>query len=171
MLDFETTGLAYHKHQIIEIAAIRVIPGEGRLPYYHRLTRAPQKLSSRIRELTGITDDLLKHEGCDVIDGVSGLIDFVGASPVASFNAPFDLGFLNAACVRHSIAPIKRAGHSCALALAKRVWPGLSTYRLPDLAARFGLEMDDQHRALGDARRAAQLYRIASFEHGRRTRT
>lgn len=163
MLDFETNGLSPYKHHIIEIAAIRSVPGQAVLPYYQRLVRAPRKLPARIVELTGITDDLLNADGTTIEDALGGLLDFIGVDPVVSYNCSFDLGFLNASLDRHSITPEKRAGHSCAFKLAKKAWPWLSSHRLSAVAATFKLDMSGQHRALGDAKRALEVYRLATF--------
>lgn len=163
-LDFETTGLKAHRHKVIEIAAIRMVPGKGTAAYYHRLVRHPRKLSAKVVSLTGIDDTLLESEGVDACTALTGLVEFIGSDPIVAYNAPFDLGFLNAGCVQHSLSVAMRGGHSCALSLARRVWPGMSSYRLCDISAWLGLNMDGQHRALGDARRAAQVYRIASAD-------
>lgn len=168
VIDFETTGLSSRRHQITEIGALRLLPGEANAPIFHRLIRQPRKLPASIVTLTGITDDLLARDGVEGCDALRDLVEFIGSAPVVTYNTAFDLGFLNAACEQHSVQVPRRGGHSCALRLARKVWPGLPSYRLPDLSARFGFGLDGTHRAVGDAVRAAQVYRIASADYHNR---
>lgn len=162
-LDFETTGFAPGRDMIIEIGAIRVLPGTSKSAKFQRLIAIPSPVPHVVRQLTGIDDDLLRREGVDLCDALADLLDFLGDDPVVAYNAPFDLAFLNAACEedqRHGID----AHHSCALALTRRAWPRLPSYKLSYVAARLGVEADGAHRALGDAYRAAVVYRAAVIE-------
>ena len=132
-----------------------------------------------ITELTGISDQMLAAAP-PVAAVLPGLLAFAEGSVIAAHNAPFDLGFLTAAC----------AGMG-------RDWPGfevLDTVRLarhlmatpqevPDrklatLASFFGTPVRPSHRALDDARATAAvlgrlLARLADREgimHARRPR-
>lgn len=165
VIDIETTGLSPNRHTITEIAALRLLPGETHAATFHRLIRQSKKLPAAIVRLTGITDDLLAAEGVSACDAIRDLVEFIGSDPVISYNAPFDLGFITAACNQHSVTVQRRGGHSCALRLVRKVFPGLPSYRLPDISARFGLGLDGTHRAVGDAIRAAQVYRICSVDY------
>lgn len=165
VIDFETTGLRSRKHKIIEIAAARLLPNESRAPLYHKLVRPPRKLSPKIVELTGITDELIARDGVDACEAIGGLVDFVGSDPIISYNADFDLAFLNAACDEHSFSVEKKGGHSCALKLVRKVIPGLPSYRLGEVARTLRLDTSDTHRAVGDTLRAAQIYRICAADY------
>lgn len=168
VIDLETTGLRASKHAITEIAALRLIPGQADAPFYHRLVTQERRLSRRIVELTGLTDEMLADKGVPAREAFEGLLDFIGGDPIVSYNAPFDLGFLNAACAKLELV-VRRRGHSCALSLARRVFVGMPNYRLHTVASMLCLDMSEQHRALSDALRAAQVYRIASQHHLDRT--
>lgn len=167
VIDFETTGLSDHRHEIIEIGALRLIPGRDGAPFFHRLVKPTRRVPPKIIALTGMTNERLASEGVECGDAIRDLASFIGNHPVVSYNAPFDLGFLNRACDKHGVNIMKRGGHSCALRLARRVWPGLSSYRLSDVARFIGLPLDGEHTALSDAMRAARVYRIASHDHRR----
>ncbi|WP_088331781.1 3'-5' exonuclease [Sphingomonas mucosissima] len=165
VVDFETTGLDHRRHQIIELAAIRLLPGQARGAYLHRLVRPARKLSARIVELTGITDRELASHGVDAPAALQALVDFIGNDPVVSYNAAFDMSFLHAASTAYSLSVAKRGGHSCALRLVRKVIPGLPSYRLAEVSRRLGLSLDNHHRAVGDALRAAQIYRICAHAY------
>jgi len=168
VLDFETTGLRAHKHGLLEVAAIRLVPGQTSCPYYHALVKQDRRIPKKIVEITGITDDMVENAAA-ASEVVTSLLSFIGADPIVAYNADFDLGFLNAACQQHITSKINRGGHSCALKLARRTWDWLPNHRLGTVAAHLKLDMTGQHRALGDAQRAAQIYRLASLIHDVRT--
>lgn len=163
-IDLETTGFSHERDEIIEIAAIRLTPGQPRAPYYQRLVRTTQRLPSKIVRLTGIDDGMLEQEGADPCDAIRGLADFIGDDPVVSYNSQFDFRFLDAASLAHSVGITARST-SCALALSRHVWPGLPGYRLSDIARRLNLKIESEHRALDDARRAMNVYLHACAAH------
>jgi DNA polymerase III epsilon subunit family exonuclease len=168
VLDFETTGLSAYSHNILEVAAIRVMPGQDTCHYYQALVKQDRRLPKKITEITGITDDMAAS-GVDPAEAVEGLLGFVGQDPIVAYNAVFDIGFLNAACEKHITAKFKRGGHSCALKLARRTWDWLPNHRLGTVASHLKLDLSGQHRALDDARRAAEVYRIACMINDVRT--
>jgi DNA polymerase-3 subunit epsilon len=163
VVDVETTGWAPDEAGITEIGAVRV--HEGRVvAEYSSLVNPGTPVPPAITELTGISDQMLASAP-PVAAVLPGLLAFADGSVLAAHNAPFDLGFLTAAC----------AGMG-------RDWPAfevLDTVRLarhlmatpqevPDrklatLASFFGTPVRPSHRALDDARAtAAVLTRLLS---------
>lgn len=76
--------------------------------------------------------------------------------PLLAHNAAFDIGVIRDACVL-SKTPWPTLTYACSLVIGRRVWPGLSTYSLPYLAAHLGLREELHHRAASDAALAAQI--------------
>jgi DNA polymerase-3 subunit epsilon len=163
IVDVETTGWAPDEAGITEVGAVRV--HDGRLvAEYSSLVNPGTPVPAAITELTGISDQMLASAP-PVAAVLPGLLAFAEGSVLAAHNAPFDLGFLTAAC----------AGMG-------RDWPAfevLDTVRLarhlmatpqevPDrklatLASFFGTPVRPSHRALDDARAtAAVLARLLS---------
>lgn len=163
-LDFETTGLSCAHDEIIELAAVRVGPGPSAAATLQRLVRPRRSLPPFITRLTGLTDDELARDGVDPCTAVEELVAFIGDDPIVAYNARFDLGFLHAACEKHRVHGGADGIHSCALALARDAWPALANHKLPHVADQLGCDGSGQHRALGDARRAAEVYRAATVE-------
>lgn len=164
VFDLETTGLDSEKHEIIEFGAIRVNRDSTNHDTFQTLAKPSRKVSKKITALTGIDQAMLDGNGEPLEVALRGFLDFVGDLPLVSFNADFDMAFLENAAARYSIKinnPV-----SCALKLSRRAWPGRKSYRLVDLAKDGKLSSDGTHRALGDCERALIVYAAAVSKLG-----
>jgi DNA polymerase-3 subunit epsilon len=146
VLDFETTGLSPDYARIIEVGAAVFCNGEVR-ETFEELMDPGIFLPSCITELTGISRAMLR--GKPRPEAVMPrLRDFIGNRVVVAHNASFDGKFLN--------AEMSRAGLSfaspllCTLLLARRLLPGLPSYKLEILARHLDIDSDCFHRALDD---------------------
>lgn len=155
--DFETTGLCAKKDRIIEIAAVKYVPGAASHPHMQYLIAIDRSVPRFITSLTGITDEMLRADGRPMQDVLDEFIDFVGDHDVVAFNINFDARFLNAAIERHGRCPISKVGH-CALASARTAWPDLPSHKLVHLAKHLDLNIGTAHRALNDTLLAAEVY-------------
>ena len=94
-LDLETTGLEARLEKITEIAALRVVDGRVEERFV-TLVNPMRQLGERIRELTGITDDMVKD--APVIGDIIGdVVRFCGNLPLLGHNILFDYAFLKRA--------------------------------------------------------------------------
>lgn len=155
--DFETTGLCPKKESIIEVAAVKYIPGAESHPHMAQLIAIDRPLPPFITKLTGITDTMLRHQGRPMSEVLDEFIEFIGDHDVVAFNINFDARFLNATVERHGRRPIRNAGH-CALARARAAWPELPNHKLATVARHLELEMGTAHRALNDTLLALEVY-------------
>lgn len=90
VLDIETTGLSTERDAIIEIAVIRSQTRDGvtREQVLDELVRPSGNIPKRIRELTGITNEMVAD--ADTIDRVLPRIAaFVGDAPIAELLCPW----------------------------------------------------------------------------------
>lgn len=155
--DFETTGLCSKKDQIIEVAAVKYIPGAKSHPHMTQLIAIDRPLPRFITNLTGITDDMLHTNGRPMPDVLDEFIDFVGDYNLVAFNINFDTRFLNAAIERHGRQPLDNIGR-CALASARAAWPDLPSHKLINLATHLALDTGSAHRALNDTLLTLEVY-------------
>ena len=155
--DFETTGLCPKKDAIIEVAAIKYVPGAAEHPHMSHLIAIDRSIPHFIKKLTGISDDMLRTHGRKMEVVLDEFIEFIGDHPVVAFNINFDARFLNAAIERHHRRPIRNVGH-CALARARAAWPELPSHKLANLAKHLDLETGNSHRALDDTLLALEVY-------------
>lgn len=169
VFDLETTGLKSASHEIIEIGAIRVDRDSDEHDGFEVLIKPKKKVPKRITELTGITQEMLEKHGKPLEIALQEFVQFMGQLPLVSFNSDFDMMFLRSA-IDKALPNHKLPNRvSCALKMARRAWPGRSSYRLADLARDGGLSPEGTHRALGDCKRALIVYTAAASRLGRCT--
>ena len=155
VVDVETTGTAASATGIIEIGAARVCGGRI-VGEFQQLINPGQRLPAFITWLTGINDAALADQP-PISDVWPHFMNFLGESVIVAHNAPFDLGFLNAAaraCSGQSLAH----PHLCTLKLARRLIPELRRRGLDHVAAHFGIPLLERHRALGDVRITVEVF-------------
>lgn len=176
-LDFETTGLsARGGDRIIELAALRFEGGaivERLVSFVDPGFPIPAHISS----ITGISSAMVRGapRACDVLPA---LVEFIGEDVVVAHNASFDAGFLAAECGRSRVEWNEADRVACTMKLARRIVPGLGSYKLASVASSVGVRFDGQaHRAEADARvaglvmeqlamRLAARFRLAEIDPG-----
>lgn len=160
VLDLETTGLDATRHEIIEIAAIRHRKGTDTHETFQALVKPTKTIPKKITDLTGITQEMIEASGEPLGDVMRQLVSFVGGDRLVTFNAEFDMAFLQAAAALHGLPEINNPV-SCALKMARRAWPKRKSFGLRHLAADGGIANGSGHRALEDARCALIVYAAA----------
>ncbi|CUI03073.1 3'-5' exonuclease [Massilia antarctica] len=156
MLDFETTGLSpANGDRITEVAALRIV--EGRVTErYVSLVNCGARIPYFISELTGISQAMV--DAAPPVERVlPQLLDFIGSDALSAHNASFDEKFLKAEAERLGLATAHE-GLVCSLKLSRRVFPGLSSYKLGLLSGQLGIRFRSAaHRAESDAEVAAEV--------------
>jgi len=145
--DLETTGLSPRGCRIIEIAGLRVAKGGVPCGSFQALIKIDQPLPYFISRLTGITDDMLV-DGDPIEAAFPRFCTFIGELPLVAYNVSFDMGFLRAEAARQKIKLKNRP--VCALSVARAKLPRLPDHKLKTVARHFGLDSDQNHRALDD---------------------
>ncbi len=152
-IDLETTGLQPERNDIIEVAAVTFADGDI-LDEWSSLVNPHSEIPEKITQLTGITQEMV--EGAPDIFTVRAKIKrLLGENVLVGHNVGFDLAFLraqNMALGNHRIDTLTLA--SILLPYAGRYGLGALSRHLDLPAALEG----QNHRALGDARRTAQLF-------------
>lgn len=167
VLDFETTGLSPDNgDRITEVAALRVAGGQI-VDKYVSLVNCGVRIPPFITSLTGISQAMVdRAPPCTEV--VPALVDFIGADPLACHNASFDEKFLLAESAGKGLAP-SHSALICSLKLSRRVFPGMASYKLGNLASNFRLRWQgDAHRAEADAQVTVQLLNHIAAHLGER---
>lgn len=153
-LDIETTGLNYDVDQIIEIGAIKTV--DGNVIEFHRILHADIHISEEVRNLTGITDEILK-DGKALETSIREFSEFIEDSILVGYNLSFDLRFLNKAMEKQSLEPI----HNRTIELiheAKKRNSYQTNYKFETTLKEYGIDQKVPHRALEDAKLIYHLF-------------
>lgn len=156
MLDFETTGLSPGAGaRITEVAALR-IEGGRITDRFVSLVNCGVEIPPFITSLTGITQEMVDSAPC-VSKVVPELLRFIGSDTLSAHNASFDEKFLVAESRDLGLAP-RHARLVCSLKLARRLFPGLPSYKLGNLSSSLGIRFKGTaHRAEADAEVSAEV--------------
>jgi DNA polymerase-3 subunit epsilon len=151
VVDLETTGGAPGESAITEIGAVKVRGGEV-LGEFATLVDPGTGIPPFITVLTGITETMVA--GAPRIERVlPAFLEFARGTVLVAHNAPFDVGFLKAACVEHGYAwPGFRRVDTAVLARRALSRDEVPNCKLATLARFFRAGTTPIHRALADAR-------------------
>jgi DNA polymerase III subunit epsilon len=156
VVDLETTGWSPEEGAITEIGVVR-IRGGVRRGEFASLVNPGTPVPPSIVELTGITDWMLAIAP-RVTSILPGLLRFTEGCVIVAHNAPFDLGFLVAACADCGLAwPGPTVLDTVMLARQLLMEDEVPDCKLGTLARFFDARTKPTHRALADARATADV--------------
>jgi DNA polymerase-3 subunit epsilon len=150
VVDLETTGGSAAGDAITEIGAVKVRGGQV-LGEFQTLVNPGTSISAFVSVLTGITDSMVVAAP-RIATVLPSFLEFARGSVLVAHNAPFDVGFLRAACVASDIEWPGFAVVDTAI-LARRVLTRdeVPNCKLSTLARHFRASTVPVHRALADA--------------------
>ena len=154
VFDIETTGLNAASVQIIEIGAVKFSGGEI-TDRFSVFVKPTVPIPYRIVEITGITDQMVAD--ADPIEVVLPKFrEFCGDSVLVAHNADFDTGCVRAWCNRLGID--WDFTYVDTVPMSRFLLPGLSRFKLDQVAKELGVELIDHHRAVNDAECTAHIF-------------
>jgi DNA polymerase III subunit epsilon len=156
VIDLETTGWSPGVAAITEIAAVRVRGGR-RQGEFASLVNPGVPVPPGIVDLTGISDWMLA--AAPRLPAVlPGLLDFADGCVLVAHNAPFDVGFLRAACAECGVAWPRFTVLDTVMLARQLMDPDeVPDCKLGTLAGFFRARTAPSHRALADARATADV--------------
>jgi len=166
IIDFETSGLSPDMgNRATEVAAVKVVDGVV-VDRYQSLMNSGEWISSRITEITGITNEM-SEDAPDSDEVMEELVDFLDSDYLVAHNASFDRKFLQSEL---SIAGIRRRfDFTCSMSIARRVFPAAPNHKLETLIAYRSLATGGRfHRALADANATWDLWLDMSRAAGKK---
>ncbi|MEJ3745273.1 DEDD exonuclease domain-containing protein [Actinomycetes bacterium KLBMP 9797] len=168
VVDLETTGSAPDGGGITEIGAVKVRGGEE-LGVLGTLVNPGTPIPPFITVLTGITQAMLTPAP-PIEQVLPSFLEFIRDAVLVAHNAPYDVGFLKAACARHGYAwPQPKVLDTVQLARRVLVRDEVPNHKLGTLATYFRTPRQPSHRALADAQATvdvlhALIGRLGSFK-------
>ena len=154
IVDIETTGGNASHSRITEIAII-IHDGKNIIHRWETLVNPQKEIPPAIFALTGITNEMVKD--APLFDLISDQVfELLSDRVFVAHNVNFDYSF-----VRHEL---ERAGLKwtakklCTVRAARKIKPGLPSYSLGRLCSTLEINLDNRHRAGGDADATAILF-------------
>jgi DNA polymerase III subunit epsilon len=156
VVDLETTGWLTDAASITEIGAVRFGAGQPTTEF-SALVNPGAPIPPDITALTGITDAMVS-QAPPIEQVLPRFLDFAAGSVIAAHNAPFDVGFLTAACQRSGMAWPAFAVIDTAMLARLVLGPAdVPDHKLATLSGHFGTQTGPCHRALADAKATADV--------------
>ncbi|WP_423245843.1 PolC-type DNA polymerase III [Macrococcus psychrotolerans] len=155
VFDVETTGLSSQYDKIIELAAVKVKDGEI-IDKFERFSNPGERLNETIKNLTGITDDML-IDAPPIESVLKDFKDFVGDAIYVAHNASFDMGFIDTGFDRLGYGTTEN-GVIDTLELSRTINTEMGKHGLNFLAKKYGVELTQHHRAIYDAETTAHIF-------------
>jgi DNA polymerase III epsilon subunit family exonuclease len=157
IFDTETTGLnPVSGDRIVEIAGLRV-KGKQRLAQFAALVNPAYKISPEAFAVNKITPEMLQDVP-DIGAVMPRFLEFIQGSCLCSYNAEFDLGFLNNELQLLGYPAIANLVVFDVLAMARRLLPGRARYALWFIAKELEINLTQKHRAFADVEMTWEVF-------------
>jgi DNA polymerase III epsilon subunit family exonuclease len=157
IFDTETTGLEPNSgDRIIEIAGIRFKAGK-KIAEFQSLINPQRLVSAAAFSVNRISDDMLK-DAPRIEMVMPKFLNFIQGSCLGSYNAGFDIGFLNNELKFIGKALPQDLVIVDVLKMARRLLPGLESYALWFVADELGIKIWQVHRAFGDVELTLRVF-------------
>jgi DNA polymerase-3 subunit epsilon len=154
LLDCETTGGKAIHHRIIEIGLL-VIEKGVLIERWQTFIDPKVPLPAFIQNLTGISLGMVDGapEFCDIAEE---LLSKLKGRTLVAHHARFDYGFLKnefeRAGIRYNAKPL------CSVKFSRNLYPQFKRHGLSQIIERFGLTIENRHRAVDDAEMIYQFF-------------
>ena len=160
-LDVETTGTSPQHDRITEIGIIEMMP-DGSVSEWSTLVNPETRIPEFIEQLTGITNRMV--EDAPTFPQIADkLRERLEGRVFVAHNARFDYAFIKNEFQR--MEESFRADTLCTVRLSRRLYPQHYKHNLDSLIQRLGIEMEERHRALADARVLSLFLQRLPLEH------
>lgn len=158
IIDCETTGGKPTFHRVIEIAVVLIDQGRE-TSRWKSFINPGVSVPPHITGITGIRDsDLVEAPKFEEV--ATELFKLLSDRVFVAHNVRFDHGFLRNEFQR---AEIKYSSKLlCSVKFSRLLFPHLKRHNLDSIIKRFGLFMEDRHRALDDALAVVQFFNRCS---------
>lgn len=155
IVDIETTGGYAAANGIIEIS-IQIFDGEKITEQFETLINPDQSIPRYIQAFTGISNEMVKEAPRfeEVAEKVYTLLQ---GNIFVAHNVNFDYSFIKSHLEFYGYS--FHAKKLCTVRLSRQIFPGLPSYSLGKLCNSLEIELNNRHRAGGDATATVVLFK------------
>ena len=162
VFDLETTGIYTNSDEVIEISGVKVQNGKV-TEEFTSLVNPGRHIPKGASAVNGITDHMVKSAP-EFSIVLKEFLDFAGNMVLVGHNIhTFDMNFIYRDALKF-YGKIPDNDYVDTLKFAKTVLPGLSHYKLVDLAEHYRICAEGAHRALNDCRMNQQVFEYLAKE-------
>ena len=154
VVDIETTGGYAAANGIIEIAVF-ITDGTKIINEFHTLLNPYYSIPRFIESLTGITNEMVESER-DFKSISDQLYELLQDKVFVAHNVNFDYSFLKHHFLQEGYD--LNCKKLCTIRLGRQIIPGLKGYGLGKICNHLGIEIEERHRAKGDAAATVKLF-------------
>jgi DNA polymerase-3 subunit epsilon len=161
IVDIETTGNNYKFGKITELA-IYQHNGQKITNHFNTLINPEMDIPFYITKLTGIDNNMVKNAP-KFYDVARNIVELTAGRTFVAHNVNFDYNFMKEEFARLGYNFDRKT--LCTVKLSKKLLPGHQSYSLGKLCSDLGIEINDRHRASGDALATVKLFEILLKEN------
>jgi len=154
--DLETTGLNPRYHSAVELAAQRLQGGQPVDSGFEQLVNPGRSITQGAIDVHGIYPQQL-HDAPHVHDALPDYMSYLSNSILLGHNVGFDMRFLHELAQQAGLPALQNPILDT-LALARRLLPNASSYRLEELINHLHLPTGRFHRAMPDVQHTINLF-------------
>ncbi|GGH73853.1 exonuclease domain-containing protein [Phaeocystidibacter marisrubri] len=156
IVDVETTGGYSDNHRVIEVG-IAISDGTQITERFNALVNPGRTIPAHITQLTGISNADI--EGAPPFSEIAAKVyDLLQGQVFVAHNVNFDFTFIKREL--EEVGYTWNAKKLCTVRLSRKIFPGLKSYSLGNLASHFQIVNPNPHRALADAETAADILHL-----------
>ncbi|RYY83797.1 MAG: DNA polymerase III subunit epsilon [Chitinophagaceae bacterium] len=154
IVDIETTGGYAAGNGITEIS-IRVFDGRQVIDTYETLINPGQAIPRYIQGFTGIDNEMVRN--APYFEEIAPEVHrFLDGRVFVAHNVNFDYSFVKNHLAHCGL--VLNAKKLCTVRLSRQIFPGHPSYSLGNLCHSLGIELQNRHRAGGDAAATVELF-------------
>lgn len=161
--DIETTGLNPRWDRITEISMI-AFDGENVTEEFSTLINPERLIPAQITQLTGITTSMVE-KAPKFYEIARKIVEFTEGKIIVGHNIQFDYNFLRAEFQHLGYEFTRKT--LCTVKLSKKLFPGFRSYGLGNLCKSLNIQVNDRHRAAGDAMATVEVFRKLLMMEGK----
>jgi DNA polymerase III subunit epsilon len=155
IVDIETTGGYAAANGIIEIS-IKIFDGRQVVEEYETLINPDQNIPRYIQAFTGITNEMVQ-DAPRFEEVAEKVYTCLQGNIFVAHNVNFDYSFIKSHLDFYGYS--FNAKKLCTVRLSRQIFPGFPSYSLGNLCQSLGIDLNNRHRAGGDAEATVVLFR------------
>ena len=156
IVDIETTGGYAAANGIIEIS-IQLFDGETVIEQFETLVNPHQAIPRYIQAFTGISNEMVQ-DAPSFEDVAEKIFTLLQGTVFVAHNVNFDYSFIKNHLQAYGYT--LNAKKLCTVRLSRQIFPGFPSYSLGNLCHSLGIELENRHRAGGDAQATVTLFKL-----------